>query len=149
MGLDTSHDAWSGGYGTFYQWRRIIAHAAGLPPLDLMEGFYSKLVDGISILPTLYSKDNSSFIKAIDERLPIKWECLKRSPLHILLSHSDCDGDIKWRKCKGIADELEKLLPLIPVEKGHPEGDYWLKKTQKFIDGLRLAYEKKENLEFH
>ena len=147
MGLYTTHGAWDGGYGSFYQWRKIIAYAAGLPPLELMEGFYDSLSNPRS-LPTLYTKEPEHHFKNLDERLPIKWSSLKNTPLFHLLNHSDSDGHITWRRCKGIADELEKLLPLIPVAEG-PYGNYWVEKTQLFIDVSRLAYERKENLEFH
>ena len=40
MGLDTSHNAWHGAYSAFMTWRKKIAHLAGFPPLELMEGFY-------------------------------------------------------------------------------------------------------------
>ena len=38
MGLDTTHDAWSGPYTAFDRWRRWVAKQEGIP-LDLMEGF--------------------------------------------------------------------------------------------------------------
>lgn len=148
MGLNTTHGAWDGGYGSFYAWRKQIAFAAGLPPLELMEGFYDPLTNS-RMLATLYTTAPSSGLIDLDRRLPIKWVSLKKTPLFHLLTHSDCDGHITWRRCKGIADELEKLLPLLPKQEGHPHGNYWGEKTQLFIDGCRLAYDKKENLEFH
>ena len=136
MGLDTSHNCWHGSYSAFMRWRSKIAEVAGLPPLDLMEGFF----------------DNRSFLvvdSLLKDRLPIKWECLKPSPLHTLLRHSDCDGKIPWRDCKGIAEALQVLLPLLPQEPAWGHIGDWRQKTQTFIDGLLCAYESKENVDFH
>lgn len=153
MGLDCSHNAWHGAYSAFMQWRRKIAEVAGLPPLDLMEGFYDKL-DSFDVccgFPTLHCghpADTRQQIKNIDERLPIKWECLKPSPLHELLYHSDCDGEISSENCAAIADALEDLIPLFPDEDHPGHIGNWKNKTQKFVDGLRLAAQSGEALRF-
>jgi hypothetical protein len=81
--------------------------------------------------------------------LPIQWKCLKPSPLHALLNHSDCDGDIPASKCASIADALEALLPALPEGSGGGHIGVWREKTQLFIAGLRLAAKKGENVEFH
>lgn len=150
MGLDTTHNCWHGAYSAFMRWRRELARVAGLPPLDLMEGFYAPL-QGRG-LPTLYhgmATREGDYFKDLDESLPINWECLKPSPLHILLHHSDFDGEIAWQECGPIADALEALLPKLPkVEAGGHIGD-WRDKTQQFIDGLREASKLRENVEFH
>lgn len=121
------------------RWRREIARCAGLPPLDLMEGFY----EGMGKFSTSGMDDG---VKAL---LPIKWECLKPTPLTILLMHSDYDGDIQSKDCAPIADELEKLLPLLPDSKDPGHIGYWRDCTQQFIDGLRLAAARNENVDFH
>ena len=130
MGLTCSHDAWYGSYSAFGQWRFEIARAAGLPPLSLMEGFYQK---------RSYS-DPRNAMEALGRFLPIRWECLKPSPLHILLNHSDCDGEIESKDCGAIADELEKLLQ--KIEEG------WRLETEQFIDGLRSAAKSGQSLLF-
>lgn len=142
MGLDTSHDCWHGPYSSFMRWRRDIARAAGLPPLDLMEGFYS---EGSPIHDPFWRQGADSEENSVSERLarqslPIKWDCLKPNPLHILLHHSDCEGEIEAEDCEPIAAALEKLLPLV--------GD-WRDKTQQFVDGLRRAAKAGENVDFH
>ncbi len=150
MGLDTSHNAWHGAYSAFMRWRKEIAAFAGLPPLELMEGFYVPL--SASGLPTLYfgmGTRKEDYLKDLDESLPIKWSCLKPSPLHKLLYHSDCDGDIACEDCGPIADELEKLLPLMPDGDAGGHIGNWRDKTATFIAGLRLAASKNENLNFH
>jgi hypothetical protein len=40
-----------------------------------------------------------------------KWD--DAEPLHKLLNHSDCDGEIKWEDCEGIAKRLEEIAPKI------------------------------------
>jgi hypothetical protein len=152
MGLDTSHNCWHGAYGAFMRWREKIANVAGLPPLELMEGFYTPLYPKPANLnlPSLYHgiDEEERYLKHIDSQLPIKWECLKPSPLHFLLYHSDCDGNIPWSKCRKIANELEKLISKLPDEDVGGHIGNWREKTRTFVDGLRLAYSKKENVRF-
>lgn len=156
MGLDTSHNAWHGAYSAFMRWRQELAKVAGLPPLNLMEGFYSP-VDAASFggSPTIYVGMGASnelarnSVKRLEDSLPIKWDCLKPSPLHELLYHSDCDGNISASSCGPIADELEKLLPLLPDKDAGGHIGHWREKTQEFIDGLRRASTANEPLDFH
>lgn len=152
MGLDISHGAWHGAYSAFMAWREKIAQVAGLPPLQLMEGFYDPLPPNSRHFPSLYPgmiTEYSNTLKKLDEKLPIKWECLNPSALHELLFHSDCDGEISSKSCALIADELEKLLPMLPNEDGGSHIGNWREKTATFIKGLRLAHSKNDNLEFH
>jgi hypothetical protein len=150
MGLDTTHNAWHGSYGRFGEWRRIIAGLSGIP-LELMDGFYTPLANPSDpiVPPTLYHgirtrTDPEWSLLRVDEYLPIDWELLKPSALHHLLNHSDYNGEIAWEVCNDIADELEKLLPRLQELDAN-----WVPRTQQFIDGLRLAYNQKENLEFN
>jgi hypothetical protein len=155
MGLDTTHDAWHGAYSAFMRWRTEIAKVAGLPPLDLMEGFYGgqQRRAGGSMIPTFYIGPNTdeltrNCITRLDAQLPIKWEALRPSPLHELLFHSDCDGEIPAESCGPIADALEELLPKLEGDLGGHIGDVRAK-TQKFIDGCRRAAAAGEPLGFH
>jgi hypothetical protein len=151
MGLNCSHGAWDGAYSAFGRWREKIAEVAGLPPLHLMEGFYSPLEKRQAYdLPTLYCgpHEPTDNLRRLDALLPIKWESLKEDKLHILLNHSDCDGEIAWQDCDAIADSLEKLIPLLPEELAGGHIGYWREKTQTFVDGLRLAAQSKEELRF-
>lgn len=150
MGLDCSHGAWNGSYNAFRLWREKIAEVAGLPPLELMEGFYEPL-DGSRVfapIPTLYHENRSWKIKRIDCLLPIKWECLKPDPLHELLNHSDQDGEIAPEYCESIAESLEKLIPLLPDEDCPGHRKNWKDTTQAFVNGLRLAASLNEPLIF-
>lgn len=149
MGLDTTHDCWHGAYSAFMRWRQELAHAAGLPPLDLMEGFYTK---GDYRDPIYFAKKGLKADDAfadLERCLPIKWECLKPSPLYVLLHHSDCEGELEWKDCGPIANALEDLLPKLPNGDGGGHIGNWRDKTQTFIDGLRKANAAKENVVFH
>jgi hypothetical protein len=172
MGLDTSHDCYHGGYGSFNNLRMAWAKAAGLPPLELMEGFYSADEMGS---PFAFLKHSCEAYKMNDlydamkrhvmDFLPIRWACLKPDPLYTLLCHSDCDGEIEAKDCAGIADSLEKLLPALPEsptlaqienpgkivsirDQVPPPWDV-RHLTQNWIDGLRDAASKNENVDFH
>ena len=123
MGLDTTHGCWHGAYSAFHRWRVEIARVAGIN-LDLMEGFTR------------------------DGQQGIKWESLKPDVLHVLLNHSDCDGHINWRYTKKLADRLTELLPLLEGDGGGHIGPY-REKTQEFINGLFVAHEAHERVEFH
>lgn len=150
MGLDCSHDCWHGAYSAFMRWREKLAEVAGLPPLMLMDGFYKPLNCGD--LPTLYCGDRAlanEYLSRIDKLLPISWDCLEDDVLHDLLYHSDCDGELDAEICAPLADRLEELLPLLPNGDGGGHIGDWRDKTQKFIDGLRLAAERGESVEFH
>lgn len=150
MGLDVSHDCWHGAYSAFGRWRKELAHAAELPPLELMEGFYSEDNPGAVLFMAIkYSTPLiTEGLIALHNQLPIKWECLKPDPLYVLLNHSDCDGEISPEDAGPLADRLEGLLDKLPKcpDEGHI-GD-WREKTQKFIDGLRLAASLGETVEF-
>lgn len=113
MGLDTSHDCWHSSYNSFMSWRRELAKAAGMPELKTMVGFGGDT----------------------------KWESLDPSPLHILLNHSDCEGEIRWQDCNAIATELQKLLPKLT--------DWYFDVTVQFIAGLHRAAKAQENVDFH
>lgn len=132
MGLDCSHNAWHGSYRAFMRWRMKLAAVAGLPPLELMEGFYGL---GIS--------------SSTDDGLPIRWESLKPSALHELLAHSDCDGEIPPDRCGPIADAMEAMIPLLPDENAGGHIGNWRAKTQQFVDGLRAAAADGKPLDFH
>ena len=123
MGLDVSHDAWSGAYSAFHRFRCRLAEAAGLPPLDSMQGFAA---DGTP------------------------WtDC--PSVLKVLLHHSDCDGVIEVEHLIPLADELERLAPLMGESgDGHiGRNGGFSACALRFANGCRLAAAAGEPLEFH
>ena len=136
MGLHLTHNCWSYPYTMFHEWRTVVASAAGID-LDRMEGY-----------------DDS------DEA--ISWESLPTDPLHVLLTHSDTDGSIVAKDCLPLADRLDELIPHLPVmciASEWPDlAEYEIKDpdnpdtarnlTVRFVDGLRLAARKGEDVVF-
>ena len=154
MGLDTTHDCWHGAYSAFMHWRKKLAEVAGLPPLELMEGFYYHDEIGTlqAVRRSLGSGPLDFLAESIDElerSLPILWDRLKPDVLHELLSHSDCDGELAPGICGPLADRLEELLPLLPDENQGGHIGHWRDTTQAFIDGLRVAAAANEPVGFH
>lgn len=145
MGLDTTHDAFSGAYSAFNRFRRVVAKAMGgsYPPHD------NPLIcaDGDVIV----DPDNGRFY------VPYKWEDfqIKNPGLSAFLFSNDCEGEFSPETCKQMADELEALLPKIkeledknPAQ-GHLERDGgYVGVTKKYIAGCRLAHSLNETLEY-
>lgn len=153
MGLDTSHGCWNGAYSAFHRWRVEIAKTIGIP-LNLMEAFYSPNEEPnnlLSVANMIMHRPEQKFMADIltdyHNMLPIKWSILKPDPLHALLYHSDCDGELAADLCAPIADRLTELLPLLHGDFGGHIGDIQVK-TQTFIDGLRLAASLNEDVRF-
>ena len=154
MGLDTTHDCWHGAYSAFMRWRKKLAEVAGLPPLELMEGFYQP--NDIGTLQACRRALErgpldwmANSIKQLEDQLPITWSCLRPDVLYELLSHSDCDGELAADICGPLADRLEELLPLLPDKNGGGHIGDWREKAQKFIDGLQRAASENEPVGFH
>jgi hypothetical protein len=148
MGLDTTHNCWHGGYSSFNAWRDYVARAADIP-LWLMEG-YSQAVDS-AILQDVQGPYVHAFLKRVAPYLPLSWDMLKPDILHVLLTHSDCDGEIAAADCGPLADRLEMLAPDIEqlIVAGEGDLDWWRARTPQFIAGLRLAASHGEAVEFH
>lgn len=122
MGLDTSHDCWHGSYGGFMQWRSTIALAAGY---EVASGRYQLPWDMFE-----------------DKNYQGEWDTVPGDdPLLYLLVHSDCDGVIHPAQGAHIAARLEQLLPLLV-------DDWNVQRTQRFIDGLRMAADAGEDVDF-
>lgn len=152
MGLSISHGVWDSGYTTFHHWRKEIAKVINVP-MDLMEGFYQpKGTNNPFNLQELKFEGEQEWmlysIHEIKKCLPLKWSTLKYNPLHILLSHSDCDGYINYGACKKIADELEKIIDKLPANEFSGNRNDCKELTLRFIKGCREAYSKKQKLEF-
>jgi hypothetical protein len=138
-----------------------------------MEGFWSRPSDddafGIaltvrcaaSVLDRVYPARPGDDWPSEGERLrkafdfdAIPWDALRPDPLHILLGHSDCDGEIAAADCGPIADALERLLPALDATTDYPDVqravyDGMRAATERFIAGLRLAASRGEDVEFH
>ena len=136
MGLDCSHDAFTGSYGAFDRFRKAVVEAMGgsWPPHEKTHpDTGEKLDDNMWYWGDGYSR--------------------KTHPgLFIFLSHSDCAGSISPDACRMVADELEELLPKLDIMgqgTGHiaAQGGYGAV-CRKFIAGCRLAASRNEDLEF-
>ena len=97
-----------------------------------MEGFADNVIP---------SHGGSALEIAARKWLPIKWTALVFDPLHALLDHSDCDGQIDVHDLIPIAARLENLLPRLAEDDKAP--------TERWIKGLRLAASLNEPVEFH
>jgi hypothetical protein len=139
MGLDTSHDAWHGPYSAFSRWRDTVARAAGYSVISTKDGT-GWVHDEVDLPWHMFRHEN--YMGEWGNGPVIE------DPLLYLIVHSDCDGVIHPSEGVHIAARLEQLLPSIPEEL--PTRPDWIRdKTQRFIDGLRLAAKAGEDVEFH
>jgi hypothetical protein len=141
MGLDVSHDAWSGPYSSFREWRNWLAKQVGIP-LDAMEGFYGddgwEFVGGVRLPGGKRHERRETYP-------PIPWEILKPDPLFVLLDHSDCDGEIAVPDLGPLADRLR----VIAKNAAWAENEDMIEKTMRFAAGCDLASAAGEPLHFH
>lgn len=158
MGLDTTHDCWHGPYSSFGRWREEVARAVGVP-LPLMEGFYRGDAPAEQMAWAAPREGGPlggyngvalhMWIERVQPELPIKWESLRPDPIHILLDHSDCDGEIAAKDCLPLAERLEEIAPRLPDEPTWHRGEGARAKALQFAAGLRKAAAAGEAVEFH
>jgi len=129
MGLDVSHDAFSGAYSAFNRFRQVVARATG--------GSYPPHEDGV-VNP--YGQ-------------PASWWWFgdgyhsKTHPgLFAFFMHDDCEGEIDPETCRLLAGEMEALLPKIAdvcsPSWGHIEAaGGFVAVARKWIAGCRAAAE--------
>ena len=138
MGLDTSHGCWHGAYSAFSRWRNTIATIGGyrlFNPDPNSPWYECAQINWEAVTPA---------------NLQGVWEHVPEDPLIVLIAHSDCDGEIRARDAGPLADRLAELLPKIAdLGEGGGHVGNWREKTQKFIDGLRLAAKNDESVNFH
>jgi hypothetical protein len=150
MGLDITHDAWSGAYGAFSRWRDALAEAAGYELAWIATG-------------ELFEDDRPPVGKWVPTRRIVlidwghihrknydgEWDQPPADPLILLIAHSDCDGHLEPEHCALLADRLTELLPSIPegANGGGHLGNIRAT-TERFIAGCRVAAEAGERLEF-
>lgn len=79
MGLDVSHGCWSGAYSNFHGFRSLIAKSLGFD-LDSMAGFSDECGES--------------------------WGSITYDDFHILLNHSDCDGEIDLEDSVKLRDRM-------------------------------------------
>lgn len=158
MGLDCSHDAFSGAYSAFNRLRQEVCRATGgsFPPhwLYTEDGSLLRDKDGCVIYDHELADGSWYFELAGGSWFFGEGYDPKTHPgLMEFLSHSDCDGEISPEMCTKVADELEALLPKVEalnsVASGHlaRNGGY-VSVLQQFIKGCREAADAGEPLEF-
>jgi hypothetical protein len=129
MGLDTTHDCWHGAYSAFNRFRHGIARAIGLD-LASMWGF----TDGTG-------------------RTGIAWDLLRPDPIHALLNHSDCEGEIAVADLLPLAARLDELIPALEaIDRLDPGvghlSDGLAAAAKRFAAGLRRAADEGVPVEF-
>lgn len=149
MGLDCSHDAFSGAYSAFNRFRQTVARAMGgsFPPHYVYGPDNKPIPDGEYSLKRDTSKNEEAWYWGEG------YGHETHPGLAEFMRHSDCDGEILPEMCAKVADELEALLPDIervaPPDGGHigRDGGY-VAVTKRFIDGCRAAAAAGEPLTF-
>lgn len=106
MGLLVTHGCWEGAYSSFHHFRAALVEAAGGSVCPSRIGGY--VLDGIS----------------------------QDDPLMVLVTHSDCDGEISVEQGARLAPRLRELADLIPEG---PEQDRWMEEARQFARGLEVA----------
>lgn len=143
MGLDTTHGAWHGPYGSFSRWRREVAVAAGIIQADEslypLRGYDSDTLKDSPIDWTLWDAQTDYMGKWKQDPDDVIW---------VLLAHSDCEGHIKERFLLPLADRLEALVPAVDHNEFGGYSGYARNRTQQFVDGLRLAASEGKRVKF-
>ena len=148
MGLDTTHDAFHGGYGSYLILRESLMVAAGYRRSKEYPPTYEWDGDPDFDLPENKAIWDQARMGEIDE-----WPF---DPVLFLWAHEDCDGIIKPLIAGQIADRIDELLPKIQVatltfapawadsERGRTTSTMAI----QFMSGLREASLAGEDVEF-
>ena len=136
MGLSTFPEGWEGPYSSFGEWRRKVGVAAGydLEPFSIGDFKSERVVVDYDSYP--------------EEAAYGDWDSTPDDPLMVLFVHSDCEGKIYPAQAGPLADRLEEVLPEIPEAENTVMLNYWKRKTQTFIDGLRECVDEDKPMRF-
>lgn len=137
MGLDTSHDCWHGPYSQFMRWRQWLNLFIAM---DRMKNEHDWESDWGRI------RSMGATHEAITEAWNLGLYDDQSDPLNVLMSHSDCDGEIAAEICGPLADALEGLAKRHMPARG--TYDEQRPATERFIAGLRRAAAVGEPVEF-
>jgi hypothetical protein len=151
MGLDTSHNCWHGAYSSFAHWRNDIGRVIGwakrteagqttdyVIPEDRVPKQAAPADETVTEDGETYTikwsegYDNSVWLG--------HWDKDPEDVIDVLMLHSDCEGIIPHRFCGPLAARLNDLLP---------DMDEWTERTNQFINGLLLADDLGEDVDFH
>lgn len=146
MGLEVSHDAWTGSYGAFSAWRAALAGTAG----------YEVTADRdekgrISLKELTDAQYGVADWQITPDRLDGEWNGEEPAdPLLVLLLHADHTGYIHPGQALPLAERLEQLQPKLAGFTKDPEDEMGLETaTRQFAEGLRRAAGYGESLVFH
>lgn len=160
MGLDTTHDAFHGGYAGFTIMREALLIAAGhrldteeYPPRCSWNG-----PPNVDDENPAENGDRAAWNRA--ELGDIDRDEWPWDPVLYLWAHQDCDGIIKPAMAAAIADRLTELLPKIEeatkafapawtMEARPADGRNTTALVERFAKGCRAAADAGENVEFH
>jgi hypothetical protein len=132
MGLDCSHNAFSGAYSSFNRLRQYVAKVAGgsFPPhndpaLDWNQWYFES-----AIVP-------NNTVRG----------------MHLFLEHSDCDGEFSPEECSLVAEFLDWIVSQdvsSTAALGHlaRNGPDMKDSVRRFSDGCKAAAAAGESLEF-
>ena len=123
MGLDFSHGNVYFPYHGFQIFRCKLAIEAGIPDLDAMDGY------GHGLFPDP------------KEQL-ITWDSIPYDPIHLLLDHSDCEGELSSEECQAVAPRLRVLIA------PWPDNDRYRIAGYKLAAAMDEAAAANESLEF-
>lgn len=152
MGLDTTHDCWSGGYTGFGLFRGLVGRAAGMPyrKPNLMAGEFG--LDVLSInWDTITEQqlsgqwgDDPTVMPADIYGPPIT------DPVLYLLVHYDCEGELRLDYLPALRARLEEIEP--EYDRLVSADERWRRyasSLRRFIDGIGDAIEAGEHVQFH
>jgi len=140
MGLDTTHNAWHGPYGSFSRWREALVKAAGY------ETILRKDSTGYTYTDYDIPEWNDDLT---NDEVQGKWKRELDEPLIYLLWHSDCDGYIKPKQAKKIVKRLKELLPKLSEASSYDRKFSDRGRTEQFIAGLEAAIAEDKKVKFH
>lgn len=141
MTLHVSHNCWDAPATTFFEWMCEIAKVTGYEIVD----------NGIVFLPKV------DFDKVGKRTVYGEWRKTPKDPLLVLFAHSDSEGVIHPEQGIALAKRLEEILPLLPTNEVKEftdwfdlmgRGENWQYVTRKFVNGLRLAHKRREDVVF-
>lgn len=135
MGLDTSHDCWHGPYSMFMRWRQWLHYFIMIERPEVVDERGEPLhYKGATRESLIWAWDHGVYANQDDA-------------LNVLMLHSDCDGEIPHDVCHRLADALAGLMYRRMPERGLY--DEMRPATERFIAGLRRAFEAGQPVEFH
>ena len=129
MGLDISHDCFSGAYSAFFRFREYVAKAAGYSVWDVKTSH--------GLVPTIVL----DWGHITEKNLAGKWEKTPDDPLIVLFAHYDDRGCIYPEQALPLSNSLQELLPFLTGSGGgHLESAGGVRQVAiNFIKGLRTA----------